>query len=45
MEFLGFLSQNMLLRHENVQLEVQLQQNCRIVNIRTIAGVCQMVDV
>ena len=39
MEFIGFLSQNMLLRHENVQLEEQLPQNWRIVNILTIADV------
>ena len=44
MEFIGFLSQNMLLRHENVHLEVQLPQNWRIVNILTIADVCQRVD-
>ena len=45
MKFIGFLSQNMLLRHENVQLDVQLPQNYRIVNIPTIADVCQRVDV
>ena len=45
MEFIGFLSQNMLLRHENVQLEVQLPQSWRIVNILTIADACQRVDV
>ena len=43
MEFIGFLSQNMMLRHENVQLEVQLPQNWRIANILTIADVCQRV--
>ena len=32
MEFIGFLSQNMLLRHEKVQLEVQLPQIWSIVN-------------
>ena len=45
MELIGFLSQNMLLRHENVQLEVQLPQIWRIINILTIADVCQTVDV
>ena len=45
MKFTGFLSQNMLLRHKNLQLEVQLPQNWRIVNILTIANVCQRVDV
>ena len=45
MEFIGLLSHNMLLRHENVQLEVQLPQIWRIVNIRTIADACQRVDV
>ena len=45
MEFIGFLSQNMLSRHENVQLEVQLAHNWRIVNILTIDDVCQRVDV
>ena len=45
MEFISFLSQNMLSRHENVQLEVQLPQNWRIVNILTIADVCHRVDV
>ena len=45
MEFIGFLSQNMLLRHANVQLEVQLPLNWRIVNILTIDYVCQRVDV
>ena len=44
MELIYFLSQYMLLRHENVQLEV-LPQNWRIVNILTIADVCQRVDV
>ena len=45
MEFIGLLSQNMLLRHDNVQLEVQLPQSWRIVNILTIDDVCQRVDV
>ena len=45
MEFIGFLSQNMLMRHENVQLVVQLSQNWRIVNILTTDDVCQRVDV
>ena len=31
----------MLLRHENVQIEVHLPQNWRIVNILTIADVSQ----
>ena len=39
MEFIGFLSQNMLLRHENMQLEVQLPHNWRIVNILTVDDV------
>ena len=45
MEFICFLSQNMLLRHENVQLEVQLLHNWRIVNMLTIDDACQRVDV
>ena len=45
MEFIGFLSQNMLLRNENVQIDVQLPQNWRIVNILTIADACQRVGV
>ena len=45
MECIGFLLQNLLLRHENVQLEVQLPQNWRIFNILTVADVCQRVDV
>ena len=40
MEFIGFLSQNMLLRHE----KVQLPHNWRIANILTIDDVCQRVD-
>ena len=40
MEFIGFLPQNMLLRHKNVQLEVQLPQNWRIVNMLTMVDVC-----
>ena len=45
MEFIGFLSQNMLLRHKNVQLEVKLAQSWRIANILTRADVCQRVDI
>ena len=30
MAFVGSLSQNMLFRHENVQMEVQLPQNWRV---------------
>ena len=32
----GFLSQNMLLRHENVQIEVQLPKHERIVAIGSL---------
>ena len=39
MEFIGFLSQNKLLRHENVQIEVQFPQNWWIVNMLTIGDV------
>ena len=31
MQFIGFLSPNILLQHENVQIEVQLPQNWMIV--------------
>ena len=39
MTFIGFVSHNMLLRHENVQIEVQLQRNWRIVSLTSRTGV------